>query len=144
MGAVNVQKAEVKRMKMTVIWGLCLLMALAGLVGCGEDRNGGTVNANEPSTNYSWDDFASNTPAEVDSAMLQTCYFHASKLGYAIKDKAKYQSFLVGKDSVASVSAEDGVSKSEIDENDYLVIFQEIRVVIDAETGAVLGTIPYV
>jgi hypothetical protein len=39
---------------------------------------------------------------------------------------------------------EDSDKRAMIDKNDCLVIFEEIRVVIDAETGAVLGRIPYV
>jgi hypothetical protein len=98
-----------------------------------------------PFTNDNWDDFAYNVPIIIDNETLQTCYRYADSLGYGIKDKEKYISILLGELLVDAVhTGGDNDKRAMIDKNDIIVIFEEIRIVIDAESGAVLGRIPYV
>jgi hypothetical protein len=51
---------------------------------------------------------------------------------------------LLGESNISSVLLDDDTDADMVDENDYLVIFQEIRAVIYADTGITLGRIPYV
>jgi ABC-type Fe3+-hydroxamate transport system substrate-binding protein len=100
--------------------------------------------SNSSSTNDNWQDFADNTPVQIDDAILQACYSYSKALGYDIEKKEEYRSVLLGESNISSVLLDDDTDADMVDENDYLVIFQEIRAVIDADTGITLGRIPYV
>lgn len=88
--------------------------------------------------------FDNAVPVEIDSGILQKCYDYTTSLGYEIKDKSKYKSVLLGESFVKAVHLDDDAKRDMLDENDYLIVFDEIRIVIDVDTGIVLGNIPYV
>jgi len=130
-------------MKKSIAISVAIVVLLALVTGCVE-RSSNNLNESA-STNNNWNDFVDNIPAKVNDEMLHACYRYADSLGYGIKDRDNYKSVLLGESLIDTVyTGEDNDKCSMIDKSDYLVIFEEIRIVIDAETGAVLGHIPYV
>jgi hypothetical protein len=117
-----------------------IALSLLILTACSSNGRTGV----SPAANDNSDDFASNIPVEVDDDILQSCYSYAAVLGYDIQEKEDYSSVLLGGSNVSTVHLDDDANADMVDENDCLVIFLEIRVVVDADTGAVLGRIPYV
>ncbi len=97
-----------------------------------------------PFTNDNSADFANSIPATIDNKLLQACYEYSETCGYAIKNKEKYKSVLLDEANIGYVSLDDDSKREMLNENDLLIIFDEIRIVLDADTGAVLGRIPYV
>ena len=134
-------------MKRILALGMGLMILLAVFVGRANE-NLTIKNQKEagPFTSDNGNAFANNVPVVIDNSTLQTCYDYAKSLSYEIKDTDKYQSVILGKSNVDVVYIHDGddVKRELVDEGDYLIIFEEIRIVIDVETGIALGTIPYV
>jgi hypothetical protein len=130
-------------MKKTIALCISILTLLALFTGC--TTEGRTGASEGPFTNDNRNDFADNTPVIISDEILQTCYRYADSLGYVIKDKDRYTSVLLGESLIDAVYTEgDDNKRAMIDKDDFIVIFEELRIVIDAETGAVLGRIPYV
>ena len=134
-------------MKRTFTLGVGLMILLVVITGCVNENLAMNNQKDEgPFTNDNWNDFANNVPVEIDNSILQTCYDYAKSLGYEIKEQGKYQSVIIGNSKVGVVYIHDGddIKRDLVDEKDYLIIFEEIRIVIDVDTGIALGTIPYV
>jgi hypothetical protein len=96
-----------------------------------------------PFTQDNLKDLTHNTNIIIDDNILQTCYLYADSLGYVINKKDEYIRVLLGKSNIAYVYTDEANSDM-VDEDDFLITFQEVRIVIDADTGVALGTIPFV
>ncbi|MBQ8975347.1 MAG: hypothetical protein IJ072_06465 [Oscillospiraceae bacterium] len=127
---------------------LCLaVFVMFSLIACGStapDDSADTPEENQisgPYTNDS-DDFADGIPVEVDSSVLETCEEYASSLGYETGSFMK--AVLLGDKWIDSVICDDDMKTELIDTKDIVVIFDNIRCVVDAEKEIVLGRIPYV
>ena len=128
-------------MKKTIVFGIIALVLLASIAGCKGNANSGDVGV----TTDNLKGYEDRIPVAVSDDILQTCYRYAEEKGYEVKDKGQYVSVLLGKTDMDYVNISgDDAKRDMLDENDYLVVFQEIRIVIDADTGIVLGTIPFV
>lgn len=117
---------------------MCCLCVLCLLSACTQVEKGPFTTKN---TN---DTFSNAKPVKIDDDILQTCYDYTESLGYKIQDKDKYKSVILGESHVESVHIDDDNNRDLLDEKDYLILFDEIRIVMDADTGIVLGNIPYV
>ena len=125
-----------KKMK----FSLSLLIFLLAFASCNAVTSNDSLH-----TTDNLKDYTDYIPIEINEDILQTCYDYADKMNWIIKDKNKYKSGLLGNDYKKYVNVGDDETKVEmLDENDYLIWFQEMRLVIDADTGIVLGVIPYV
>jgi len=130
-------------MKRIFIFCIVLLVSLAMLTGCESIKNSedDTTNSSEKPLET---DYNNAVPVGINADILKTCYDYSTSLGYEIKDRDNYKSVLLGESNVAFVANIGDDKKDMVDENDFLIIFQEIRIVIDADAGVVIGTIPYV
>jgi ABC-type Fe3+-hydroxamate transport system substrate-binding protein len=124
----------------TRIFLLVLASAFLVLAAC----SNATVSSEGSSTANDLYDFSNNTPVQIDNDILQTCLSYSKSLGYEIEEKKTYTSVLLGESNISYVHIDDDVDVDKVDGNDYLIIFDEIRTVVDADTGTVLGRIPYV
>lgn len=89
------------------------------------------------------DDFANAIPAEVNDNIIRNCTSYAESLGYKTGEMKK--AVLLGDDLwLKSVYCEDDMKRELIDSRDIVVIFENIRCVVDAETEIVLGCLPFV
>ena len=131
--------------KKTIVFTIGIIFLFVVFVGCNNTESAPENSQEEgPFTNDNWNDYANNVPVKIDDDILQSCYRYTDSLGYEIKEKEKYKSVLLGESNVTYVAVADDVNRDMLDKDDYLIIFQEIKIVIDADTGIVLGTIPYV
>lgn len=88
------------------------------------------------------DDFAHAPAIEVSEGVLQACTAYAQSLGY---EAGSFQKAVVlGEAWLPYGYCEDRAKEAMLDSGDYVVIFEHIRCVVDAETGTVLGRIPFV
>ena len=87
-------------------------------------------------------DFLNAIPAEVNDNIIQNCISYSENLGYKTGEMKK--TVLLGEDCVSYVYCEDDMKQELIDSGDIVVIFENIRCVVDAETEIVLGRIPFV
>lgn len=119
---------------------VCCLCILCFLCACGqaEKQIQGSYTTNNEN------EYANAIPVEITDEILKTCYDYADSLGYEIKDKSKYKSVILGESHIKSVHLEDDAKSDMLDKSDYLILFDEIKIVIDADTGIILGNIPYV
>ncbi|MBR3950124.1 MAG: hypothetical protein IKJ84_05555 [Oscillospiraceae bacterium] len=111
---------------------LIVLIFLVSMLGCSQ----------EPHTSVETTGFDSAVPIDVSDAIHQTCISYAKSLGYETGHFQK--SVLLGTSYVQYVYCEDSEKEGMIDANDFLVIYDRIRCVVDADTNIVLGRIPYV
>ena len=88
------------------------------------------------------DDFPNAIPAEVNDSIIQNCKVFSENLGYETGEMKK--AVLLGEEWMKYVYCEDEMKKELIDSSDIVVVFENIRCVVDAETEVVLGTIPFV
>lgn len=123
-------------MKRLIAFALTFIFALA-LAGCNN------IAANEPKmyTSSMQDDFPNAIPAEVNDNIIQNCTIFSENLGYETGEMKK--AVLLGEEWLKAVYCEDGMREL-IDSSDIVVIFENIRCVVDAETEVVLCTIPFV
>ena len=75
------------------------------------------------------------------SARMALSTIFSENLGYETGEMKK--AVLLGEEWLKAVYCEDGMREL-IDSSDIVVIFENIRCVVDAETEVVLGTIPFV
>lgn len=87
-------------------------------------------------------DFPDARPAAVSEETKEACVRYAEDMGYVAG--AWKRTLLLGERLVPNVFCEDAADESLVSEDDYLVIFEGVRCVVDAETERVLGRIPYV
>lgn len=109
-----------------------------GLVGC----NNRTANEPEMYNSSMQDDFPNAIPAEVNDNIIQNCTVFSENLGYETGEMKK--AVLLGEEWMKYVYCEDEMKKELIDSSDIVVIFENIRCVVDAETEIVLGSLPFV
>ena len=109
-----------------------------GLVGC----NNRTLNEPEMYNSSMQDDFPNAIPAEVNDNIIQNCTVFSENLGYETGEMKK--AVLLGEEWMKYVYCEDEMKKELIDSSDIVVIFENIRCVVDAETEIVLGSLPFV
>ena len=109
-----------------------------GLVGC----NNRTVNEPEMYNSSMQDDFSNAIPAEVNDNIIHNCTVFSENLGYETGEMKK--AVLLGEEWMKYVYCEDEMKKELIDSSDIVVIFENIRCVVDAETEIVLGSLPFV
>ncbi len=88
------------------------------------------------------DDFADSISVEVDSSVLKTCEKFAESLGYETGNFQK--AVLLSNKWIEYVVCDDDLKAELIDAKDIVVIFENIRCVVDSEKEIVLGRIPYV
>ena len=139
---IYVEWIEVMKMKRIILLSVAVLVLIAAATGC--VGTSGNIIEEGPFTNDNRNDFAGNKSVKINNDMLDACYRYADDKGYEIKNKKEYRGVLLGESLVASVYTENENDRGLVDENDYLIIFEEIRVIVDADTGKVLGNIPYV
>jgi len=138
---VGTQILKVIDMKKIIALGVTILILLVSIVGCKGNKN----SDEGPFSTDNLKGYENRIPVIISSDILQTCYRYAEDKGFAIKDKERYISVLLGVSDIKYVYVgEDDAKRDMLDENDYLIVFQEMRIVIDADTGIVLGTIPFV
>jgi hypothetical protein len=136
MGEIEIRKS---------VLALAAAMFLLALPGCANSVAIPGYSPNEgPFTDKNEQDYANAIPVEIDADILQACYEYSNSLGYEIEDKEEYQSVLLGESEIAYVLLDDDSRSDMLDEDDYLIIFKEIKAVTDADTGVILGRIPYV
>lgn len=112
--------------------GLNLLLALSIVVllaGCADTQD-------------NKDDWKTTSQVEISDDILQVCYDVMDEKSYEY-NKNDYKSVLLG-DMIDYVATFDGVDNSSLDEEDILVQFEAMRIVIDSDTNEALGSIPYV
>lgn len=88
------------------------------------------------------DDWKTTSVVKVSDEILQTCYDIMEERAYEY-DKNDYKAVSLG-DMLDYVGTFEGVDESLLDEDDILVQFEAMRIVIDADTNEALGSIPYV
>lgn len=88
------------------------------------------------------DDFPNAIPAEVNDSIIQNCKVFSENLGYETGEMKK--AVLLGEEWMKYVYCEDEMKKELIDSSDIVVVFENIRCVVDAETEIVLGSLPFV
>ena len=124
-------------MKKWIAFVLVLICAL-GLGGC----NGTATKEQTEEPSGLQDDFSNAIPAEINDNIIQNCTSYAKNLGYDTGETKK--AVLLGEEWVASVHCDDDTKQELIDAKDIVVIFDNIRCVVDADTEIVLGRIPFV
>lgn len=124
-------------MKRLIACALTLVCVL-GLVGC----NNITANESEMQNSSMQDDFPKAIPAEVNDNIIQNCTSYSEYLGYKTGEMKKV--VLLGEEWLNYVYCEDDMKKKLIDSSDIVVIFENIRCVVDTETEIVLGHLPFV
>lgn len=124
-------------MKKLIALVLVLFFVLS-LAGCND------ITTKEPAEQKTAkeDGFTNAIPAEVNDNIIQNCISYSENLGYATG--ALKKAALLGEDWLSSVFYEDDMKQELIDSRDIVVIFENIRCVVDAETEIVLGRIPFV
>lgn len=95
-----------------------------------------------PKSELVQDDFSNAIPAEVNDSIIQNCTIYSEKLGY--ETGAMKKAVLLGESWLKFVYCDDDLKQELIDATDIVVIFDNIRCVVDADTEIVLGRIPYV
>ena len=88
------------------------------------------------------EDFPNAIPIEVNDNIIQKCISYSENLGYVAGEMEK--AVLLGEDHLNYVYCEDDRKQELIDSSDIVVIFENIRCVVDSETEIVLGRIPFV
>ena len=88
------------------------------------------------------DGFTNAVPAKVNDNIIQNCTSYSENLGYKTGEMKK--AVLLGTDWLSHVYCEDDMKQELIDSRDIVVIFENIRCVVDTETEIVLGRIPFV
>lgn len=117
---------------------LFVLVCMLGLVGC----SGTATRASQVQQTALQDDFTNAVPAEINDNIVQNCTNYSQSLGYQTGKIKK--AVLLGEDKLTSVYCEEDMKQQLIDSSDIVVIFENIRCVVDAETEIVLGRIPFV
>lgn len=79
---------------------------------------------------------------EISDDILQVCYDVMDEKSYNY-NKNDYKAVALG-DLIDYVSMFEGVDEGLLDEDDILVQFEAMRIVIDTNTNEALGSIPYV
>lgn len=115
-----------------------VLVFILSLAGC----NDTTTKEPEEQKTVKEDGFTNAIPAEVNDDIIQNCTSYSENLGYKTGEMKK--AVLLGEDWLSSVFCEDDRKQELIDSRDIVVIFENIRCVVDAETEIVLGRIPFV
>lgn len=100
------------------------------------------ASCNNKSTTALPDDFSNTIPASINDNIIQNCDRYAKKLGYETGELQK--AVLLDETWIESVYCDDDSKKEMLDLEDMIVIFENIRCVVDADTEVVLGRIPYV
>ncbi len=108
------------------------------LVGCSDFKDDEIIMV-QP--NYK-DDWKTTSVVEVSDEILQTCYDIMEDRVYEY-DKNDYKAVSLG-DMIDYVGTFEGIDENLLDEDDILVQFEAMRIVIDADTNEALGSIPYV
>ena len=124
-------------MKKLIAFVLVLVLILS-LTGC----NDTTTKEPEEQKAVKAYDFANAIPAEVNDNIIQNCTCYSENLGYKTGEMKK--AVLLGTDWLSYVYCENDMKQELIDSRDIVVIFENIRCVVDAETEIVLGSIPFV
>ena len=90
--------------------------------------------------------FSDAVPVEVDDAVIQICLSYINENGYEGNKDAtgnyKYKSVRLGEENLPYVYFEDERMKDMVDENDCLIVFGFINIVVDSDTDVVIGRIP--
>ena len=115
-----------------------VLVFILSLAGC----NDTTTKEPEEQKTVKEDGFTNAIPAEVNDNIIQNCTSYSENLGYKTGEMKK--AVLLGTDWLSYVYCEDDMKQELIDSRDIVVIFENIRCVVDAETEIVLGRIPFV
>ena len=114
------------------------LVCMTGLVGCNE-----TATREQPEgTPVLGDDFSNAISFNVNDNIIQNCVSYAENLEYETGEVKK--TVLLGEDWISAVYCDDDMKRGMIDAKDIIVIFDNIRCVVDTDTEIVLGRIPYV
>lgn len=86
------------------------------------------------------EDFVNVVRVEVNDNILKNCAEYAQALGYETGELE--MAVLLGEDLLGDVYCEEDAKQALLDSGDIVVIFENIRCVVDAETEIVLGRIP--
>jgi len=121
---------------------IATLVLLAVFTGCYSQNNTQTSDEG-PFSNDNQSDFSNAFPVSVDDEIINVCHEWAISNGYEI-DRRTYKSVLLGESLIEFVFLHDETYSGLLDASDYLIIFENVRLVIDSELSIVLGTIPYV
>lgn len=147
------EQLAVRNRRSRLIWKTVLWVVLGGtlatiVLSC----SGACVYTAAPTVNEtsqveisqvpSEDDFAHAPAIEVSEGVLQACTAYAQSLGYEAGSFQK--AVALGEAWLPYGYCEDRAKEAMLDSGDYVVIFEHIRCVVDAETGTVLGRIPFV
>ena len=117
---------------------LSALICVLSLVGCND-----TATQEQPDGISALEyDFSNAVPFEVNDDIIQNCVTYAENVGYETGELKK--AVLLGEERLNSVYCDDETKQDLIDSRDVVVIFENIRCVVDTETGIVLGRIPFV
>lgn len=119
----------------TLVLALVFILSLAGC-------NDTTTKESEEQKTAKEDDFTNAIPAEANENIIQNCISYSEDLGYTAGELKK--AVLLGTDRLSYVYCEDDMKQELIDSGDIVVIFENIRCVVDAEAEIVLGRIPFV
>jgi len=132
-------------MKKIISLFILIVILFVIITGCDDVNNSSGGKSDGLHITDNLKDYTNYIPVEISDDILQACYRYADNKGYIIKEKETYKSGLLGSNYIKYVYVgEDDTKRDLLDENDYLIVFQEMKVVIDAGTGIVLGEIPYV
>lgn len=147
------EQLAVRNRRSRLIWKAVLWVVLGGiLVTIVLSFAGACVYTAVPTVNQtsqvdirqapSEDVFLDAPAVEVSERVLQDCTAYAQSLGY---EAGSFQKAVVLGESWLSYGyCEDSAKEAMLDSGDYVVIFEYIRCLVDAETGTVLGRIPFV
>lgn len=147
------EQLAVRNRRSRLIWKVVLWVVLGGtLAGLVLSFAGTCVYTAVPAVNQtsqveirqapSEDDFLDAPAVEVSEGVLQDCTAYAQSLGY---EAGSFQKAVVLGESWLSYGyCEDSAKEAMLDSGDYVVIFEYIRCLVDAERGTVLGRIPFV
>lgn len=82
--------------------------------------------------------FKDSVPIEVDDAVIQACFGYIAENGYGgIKDtngNYTYKSVRLGEEDLPYVYSDDEDMRDMVDENDYLIVFGFVNIVVDSDT----------
>ena len=121
---------------------IATLILLAIFTGC-YNQNDNQTSDEGPFSNDNWNDFPNAIPVSVDDEIINVCHDWAISNGYEI-DRSIFKSVLLGESLIEYVFLHDDSYSDLLDASDYLVIFENVRLVIDSEIIIILGRIPYV
>lgn len=95
-----------------------------------------------PFTDDGRDDFISEPSVEVSQETIENCIAYAAALGYETGEFRR--AIRLGEERMSAVTNKTEAADTALDADDLLLLFDNVRCAADAQTGEVLGTIPFV